>query len=124
MAKQQLETKLADAAHTLIEWITSLDPTWRQKIDIALAEYGFTEQQLIGNWIGFVLDTDNHTAVSARPEFQPDFQPALTERVCDACEKPFRAKFAGQRWCELGGCPQGAPEPFAAHAPDVDTLTD
>lgn len=90
--------KLADE---LLAYIGSIDPTWAERIEITRSEYSLDSLQVLGAYVGSVLDAGQHTVVPRHPFFEPDFTPVDTtgNTTCPVCGQPFKPAYATQPVC-------------------------
>lgn len=102
MAKTNTPTRdqqIEDAATLLATWIRGLDPTYATNLDAAKETYNWTNRQLIGAMVGFMLENDLYMQVPTNPAFEPGFVAHDINSPCEICGKPFTAAFMGQRYC-------------------------
>ena len=93
--REQLEK---EATH-LLDFVRSLDPSWNERAKITMQEKGYTPLQVIGAWIGHVLDAGQHMLAARHPFFEQGFRASGAESQCPVCGQTFRVAFPGQQAC-------------------------
>lgn len=118
------DEKIDARAQELLDWITSLEPTWGESIRIARSENHWTARQCLGAFVGYVLENELYMAVPLHPAFEPGFQPPDSPGVCDTCHEAFTPTYPGQHYCG-NDCARGVTrQPAAFTEADPAALTD
>ena len=111
--KQQADMAEADAARrpmstpadaeierccqVALTFVGSLDPGWKERIEIMLEVRNFCARQALGAMMGYCLDRSLHLEIPSHPFFEPGNHPML-EKPCEECGVMFSPKVPGERF--------------------------
>jgi len=89
------------AAETLLAYVASLDPTWAERLAIALEERHWTAKQCFGAYVGYMLENSLHLSRPEHTAFLDGTSPTPRHTRCalPSCHRPFDTEFPGQRYC-------------------------
>ena len=94
------KAKALRAATTLLEYISSLDPTFAERIQITKDEFHYDDLQTAGAYIANELEAGRHTLVPRHPFFEPGYAPPPKEGVeCPVCHNKYNPEYPGQAMC-------------------------
>ena len=89
-------------AKELLHYIGSIEPLWKERIDITRSEFSLDDLQILGAYVGSVLDGGQHTVVPRHAFFEPGFVAVDTsggDNICPVCQKPWAPAYASQPVC-------------------------
>lgn len=99
MTEDKQDQLIIESARILLPFIASLDPLWRDEIDVMRSERGFDELQTIGALVGYTLEQQAHMWIPQHPFFSDTHRPAGTRQACPQCGEGWIVAYPGQPVC-------------------------
>lgn len=94
-----LAPQIKQAAALVLEYLSSLDPQWRIRIQVAQEERHWDKLQTLCQLAAYTLEQNAHLWIPPHPAFEADYHPTGSTALCPVCQKEFISRYPGQPFC-------------------------
>lgn len=88
-----------EMAWAFIDWLSYLEPAWKDRIEALMDERHIGPVNTIGLLAGWTLESGMHMEISILPQLMDDYNPAGSQQQCPECNDRYKLLYPQQPFC-------------------------